>query len=163
MIWNNLPRMTYHIGVKKFYSGTIGTVLLVAVAGAAGYFGNLELQSYWGRKAIAETGLRIQPLNRALEIARSENKMVLVDVSAVWCGTCRKLDNEIFSNPSVKKVINERFVYSRLEYETPEGEKFLSERNVNGVPNLWVVDGEGNNVKRLRVTFDPDDFIEQLQ
>lgn len=140
----------------------IGTVVLIAVAASVGYFGNVELQSYWGRQAVNATGLRILRLDEAIDQARAENKLVLVDVSAIWCGTCRRLDNEVFANDEVKEVLKKRYVFSRLEYESGEGQKFIKERNVRGFPNLWVLDGNGNKVKRLHVTFDPAKFAEQL-
>ncbi|NNE67765.1 MAG: thioredoxin family protein [Pyrinomonadaceae bacterium] len=149
--------------MRKLFSGTIGSVLFFAIVGCAVYFGNVELQSYWGRQAVADTGLEIHRLEDALAKAKSENKLVFVDVSAIWCGTCRRLDNEVFSNEEVKKVLNERFVFSRLEYEEEEGQKFIRERNVEGFPNLWVLDSDGNNIKRLRVMFDPKKFADQLK
>jgi thiol:disulfide interchange protein len=149
--------------MKKFFSGTFGSILLLGIAGAAGYFGNVELQSYWGRQAIQDTGLEIHSLENALLKAKAENKKVFVDVSAVWCGTCRRLDSDVLADERVKKVLDEKYVFARLEYETEAGYKFLKERNTDGVPNLWLLDSNGEDIKRLRLTFDPVSFEEQLR
>jgi thioredoxin 1 len=87
---------------------------------------------------------------------------VLVDVAAIWCGTCRKLDKEVFANEKVRKTINERFIFTRLEYESTEGEEFLKKHNASGFPTLWLLDGDGNVIKRLNVTFSPEEFLSQL-
>ena len=127
------------------------------------YFINVEVQSYLGRKALSETGLTVNSLPAALEKAERGEKLVLVDVSAIWCATCRKLDREVFADRAVKAEIERGFVFSRLEYETEEGREFIEARNVKGFPTLWVLDEKGKTLKQLYVTFDPSEFIDQLR
>ena len=83
-------------------------------------------------------------------------------MAAIWCSTCRRLDNEIFANPQVREKLNEKFIFSRLEYESPEGTEFLEKHEAFGFPNLWILDGNGSVVKKLRVTFEPSEFLKQL-
>ena len=149
--------------MRKILAGKVGTVLLCIVAALAGYFGNLQIQTYLGERAIENTGLELHSLEQAKVKAKAEDKKILVDVSAVWCSTCRKLDNEVFANAKVKEVIEKDYVVARLEYETPAGEAFLKKRGVEGVPNLWLLDKDGNDIKRLGLTFDPEEFAAQLE
>ena len=148
--------------MKKFLSSRVFSIILFAFVAIGAYFINVEVQSYWGRQAIAKAALINLPLAEALSKAKAENKLVLVDVSAIWCSTCRRLDSDVFSDAKVKQTINERFMFSRLEYESPEGTAFLEKHHATGFPNLWLLDGNGNVVKRLQVTFDPTDFLNQL-
>lgn len=134
----------------------------VIAIGIAVYFGNIEYQSYLGRQAVEETGLTSTRLQSAIADAGKSGKLVLVEVSAIWCGNCRRLDREVLANPDVRQEIKTGFVFSRLEYESDEGQQFLKQRNSDGFPNLWVLDGEGRPVTQLRLTYDPSDFIGQL-
>lgn len=134
--------------MKKLFSKSVTAILVLAIAAVAGYFVNVEVQSYYGRQALARAALENHSLEEALKKARAENKLVLVDVAAIWCPVCRRLDNEIFANPQVKEKINEEYVFSRLEYESPEGTEFLEKNNAEGFPNLWLLDGDGNVVKK---------------
>ncbi|MBX7173535.1 MAG: thioredoxin family protein [Pyrinomonadaceae bacterium] len=148
--------------MKYFSLKKIGSVLIFAVIILAAYFINVEVQSYYGRQALEKANLQNFTLADALKKAEAENKLVLVDVSAIWCPNCRRLDNEVFANQEVRKFVNEKFVFSRLEYESPEGTDFLEKHNATGFPNLWLLDGKGNVVKKLRITFDPTEFLKQL-
>lgn len=148
--------------MKIFLSSRLFSVILLITIPASVYFLNIEIQSYLGRKALRETGLASTPFEAAVGKARSQQKLVLVDVSAIWCSTCRKLDREVLADKDVKAVIESDFVFSRLEYESEEGRAFLDSRDADGIPNLWVVDGEGRTVTRLNVTFDPKEFKAQL-
>ncbi len=148
--------------MRNYFSKTIVSILIVGLAGLAVYFAHVEIQSYFGRQALARAALENHTLDDALEKARAENKLVLVDVAAIWCPTCRRLDNEIFSNARVREKLNEKFIFSRLEYESPEGAEFLEKHEAAGFPNLWILDGSGRVVKKLLVTFEPSEFLAQL-
>ena len=148
--------------MKKNWLSRIVPLIVFAVIIVSAYFINVEVQSRWGKQALEKTGLVSYPLEQALDKARQEKKRVLVDVSAIWCSTCRKLDNEIFANDEVKSKLNESYIFARLEYESDEGQKFLETHKASGFPTLWVLDEKGNVIKRLRVTFDKHEFLWQL-
>ncbi|MEP6904369.1 MAG: thioredoxin family protein [Actinomycetota bacterium] len=148
--------------MKKFLSSRIISIIIFALVAVSAYFINVEVQSYWGRQTLAKAALTNLPLAEALTKAKAENKFILVDVSAIWCPTCRRLDNNVFADAKVKQTINEKFVFSRLEYESAEGTAFLEKHNAAGFPNLWLLDGNGNVVKHLPVTFNPSEFLSQL-
>lgn len=128
----------------------------------AGYFINVEVQSRLGERALASTGLVSHPLPAALARAKAESKLVLVDVSAIWCPSCRTLDREVFANADVRRRLTDNFVFTRLEYESPEGQSFLKDHEASGFPTLWLLDGSGQMLRRLQVTFDPAAFLAQL-
>ncbi|MFA6961626.1 MAG: thioredoxin family protein [Opitutaceae bacterium] len=135
---------------------------LLAGALVSAYFLNVEVQSYLGRRALAETQLVSLPLSDALAQAKARAKPVLVDVSAIWCPTCRSLDREVFANPEVRRRLKAGYLFSRLEYESDDGQAFLKEHAASGFPTLWLLDGEGRVLKRLSVTLDPQAFLQQL-
>jgi thiol:disulfide interchange protein len=145
--------------MKRLFLNPIFWIVALAVCA---YFVNVQVQSYLGRQAWAATGLVSLPLDQALAKARAESKMVLVDVSAIWCPSCRLLDKTVFADARVKKVITEKYVFSRLEYESPEGRAFLKAHQLEGFPNLLLLDGNGVVVQHLEITFKPAEFLAQL-
>lgn len=52
-----------------------------------------------------------------LKKASAENKRVVVDVYTDWCGWCKKMDAEAYSNKEVKKLLEENFVLYKLDAE----------------------------------------------
>ncbi len=68
----------------------------------------------------------------ALKKAAAENKRVVVDVYTDWCGWCKKMDAEAYSNDEVKKLLEENFVVYKLNAEgkdklTYNGKKYTEE------------------------------------
>lgn len=136
--------------------------LFVGGVAVALYFLNVEVQSYLGRQAIEKTGLANLSFEEASLRSRSEGKLILADVSAIWCSSCRQLDRQVFANPEVKRVIEKRFIFARIEYESEEGERFVERYDVGGFPTLFLIRPDGTVAKKLQVTFSPEEFLEQL-
>ena len=138
------------------------TWLIFAAVLAGIYFGNTAVQTYLGKQALAQTGLELIDMNEALARARTENKLVLADMSAIWCPSCRKLDKQVLSNPAVKAAIARGYVFTRVEYESDEGRAFAKRYQVDGFPTLLVLDPQGELLRKLPLTFDPQHFISLL-
>ena len=137
-----------------------GIIILIIVLG---YYGNRAVQSYLGQQAIDHTGLELLTLEQALNVAKSSNKLVLADMSAIWCPACRKLDKQVFSDENVKTQLNQNFVYARIEYESPEGESFMQNYQVTGFPTLLVLNSDGEKLVQLPINYEPLPFLATLQ
>ena len=138
-------------------------VILLTIVLPGMYFANVRVQTLLGRQALAATGLTSLPLEAALKKAGAESKLVLVNVSAIWCPYCRLLDNKVFADAKVKKVMAAGYVFCRLEYESASGKTFLKQQKAEGFPNLWVLNPDGTTIQHLEVTFKPEEFIEQIK
>ena len=148
--------------MQKFFSRRIFRWSLYAAIPLFVYFVNVEVQSYLGRKAVEATGLHRLSLDEALAKAADENKLIIVEVSAIWCSNCRRLDKQVFGDETVRRTINEKYLFVRLEYESPDGTAFLEKYQSEGFPNLWLLDAKGDVVSKLDVVYDPAAFIRQL-
>lgn len=126
------------------------------------YLVDVERRSYLGRQAFEATGLESHTLEEALPIAAAESKPVLVEVSALWCPTCRALNQKVLAAPQVRDRIRENYIFVRLDYESEAGEAFMDRLGVRGFPMVFMLNPEGELQKRLHITMDPDDFAAQL-
>jgi uncharacterized protein YyaL (SSP411 family) len=53
--------------------------------------------------------------DEAFQRAKSENKPVLLDISAVWCHWCHRLDKDTYSVPDIAEYIESHFVPIRVD------------------------------------------------
>lgn len=137
-----------------------GIIILIIVLG---YYANKTVQSYLGQQAIDETGLELRTLEQALKVANSTNKLVLADMSAIWCPACRKLDKQVFSDEQVKTQIKKDFVYARIEFESPQGDRFMQNYQVTGIPTLLVLNAKGEKLVQLPINYEPSPFLATLE
>ena len=127
------------------------------------YLANVEIQTHLGEKALSATGLQSTQLAQALADSKTLKKPVLVEMSAIWCPTCRKLDKKVFADPGVGAFIKKNFIFSRLEYETKEAEEFRSIHQLSGFPVLMVLDGTDDSAIELPLTFSAEEFQAKLE
>ena len=85
----------------------------------------------------------------ALKQAASQKKFVVLDMSASWCGFCRKMAREVY--PSQEFVdYSRKHVFVRLFADTdPQGPELAEKYGVEGFPTILVLDAKGNEVGRV--------------
>ena len=97
--------------------------------------------------AMAQEGKGIQffkgTFAQALAKAKAEGKPLFVDFYAVWCGPCKKMEKQIFTQPEVGEYFNKHFVALQLDAEKPENVDVAKTYKVEAFPTLGIFDGEG--------------------
>jgi thioredoxin-related protein len=74
---------------------------------------------------IAAETVEWLPIDQALTKAQETGKKILVDVYAPWCGFCRRMHAETFSDPSVSKYIAENYVATRVDGDSDRQYNFM--------------------------------------
>jgi len=127
------------------------------------YFGNVQLQTWLGERALQRTELRFLDLGAGLSQSRDNGKPVLVDFSAIWCGACRAMHQDLFTDPAVKAALARDYVLVRVDYDAPEAANFMSRYQVRFFPTLVVLSGDGNLQRRLPVPGTASEFVALLR
>ncbi len=94
--------------------------------------------------------------------AKSENKVLMVDVLTDWCKWCIELDNKVYSSPQVYEFANAKQVNYKIDAEKGEGIDFANKYKVNGYPTILFLDGNGNEIDRLIGYYPAKDFYEMM-
>jgi len=136
---------------------------IAAVVATGAYFAHTAWQTQLGEDALKATALNFLPLDQALANARQQGKPVLVDFSAIWCPTCRAMHATVFTNNEVKRAISDKYVLSRVDYESPEAPEFMRRYAVQGFPTLLVITENGTLLRKIPVTLDPVAFAASLR
>jgi protein disulfide-isomerase len=97
-------------------------------------------------------------LEQAIEIAKSENKAVLVNFTGSdWCRWCFKLNDEVFSQAEFAKYATENLVLVKLDFprstpqsnETKTYNQTLALRyGIQGFPTILIINGQGKLVAK---------------
>jgi len=98
--------------------------------------------------------------NEALTLAKEENKLIFLDISASWCGPCRKLKSRTFTNSEVGTFYNANFINVEVDGEEGEGIDLARKYKIRGYPSLIFVNGHGDIVAKTAGYHNPKEFIE---
>ncbi len=101
-----------------------------------------------------------EPIATALEKARASTKLVFIEFYAEWCAPCKIIEAKILPDSRVREAL-EGFVFVRVDTDTdPEaGQRF----EVDGMPTLLVLDGEGGERYRQVGLIEPGELAEKLR
>lgn len=106
--------------------------------------------------------------------ANAQNpKMLLVDVYTDWCGWCKKMDKDTFTDPKVIAHINNNFYAVKMNAEDTQrkfdfmGKEYTEAQmaasmRVRSYPNFVIIEPKLQNIAQLPGYRGPDAFLEAL-
>ena len=126
-------------------------------------------------------------LQEALEYSKTAGKPVFIDFTGAACVNCREMESRVFSDPQIKEILNNQFVfvslYGDVKTEVAESDwvtlpngkvlkslgkintNFIMEKyKVNAMPYYIITDAQGNQVVEPRgYDLDKDAFKKFLE
>lgn len=85
-------------------------------------------------------------LRRAIEVARAEGKLIVADVYTDWCGWCKKMDKELYTNPAIVALSRQEVFVKVNAEDGGQGQNFAGQMRVKGYPTTLILDGTGRVV-----------------
>lgn len=96
-------------------------------------------------------------LKAAVEKAKKEKKVVMIDFTATWCGYCKKLDQTTFSNQKVQSWLNDNIVAIKVDID--QHKDLAQKYNISSIPCLVFIDADGSETGRVLGYRGPDAFL----
>jgi len=81
-------------------------------------------------------------------MARKENKLIFLDAFASWCGPCKWMAANVFTNDTVADYFNKTFICAKIDMEKGEGITLARQFEVRAYPTLLFIDTAGNMVHK---------------
>jgi thiol:disulfide interchange protein len=85
----------------------------------------------------------------AIKKAKSSNKLIFIDAYAVWCGPCKWMAANTFTDKAVGDFYNENFINLKIDMEKGEGPSLAKKLQVTAYPTLFFINKDGDIVKRV--------------
>ena len=95
----------------------------------------------------------------ALGKARTENKLLFVDVYTSWCGPCKRMAQETFTHTKLGNYFNRNFINYKQDGEKNDGPELMKKFDITTVPTFLFLDGEGKLVLKLHGFHNAKDFL----
>lgn len=86
-------------------------------------------------------------LKRAAQQARTEEKAMLIQIGASWCGFCHKMEKETYQNPKVIKHVNSCFI--PIHVDADQNAELVEAIGVSGLPTTVIITPQLKIVKKI--------------
>lgn len=121
-----------------------------------------------------EKGIQFKHLpswKAALDLAKKENKPIFVDCYTTWCGPCKYMSANIFTNDTVAKYFNKNFINMKVQLDSikqdPEDIKawYTEAREFNKIykvivyPTYLIINPNGELVHKFVGAMQSKEFI----
>ncbi len=109
---------------------------------------------------IIAQGIEFQPSwEGTISKAKEENKLIFLDAYTVWCGPCKKMDRDVFSQKMIGDFFNKNFINIKLDMEKGIGKTLANQYNVKAFPTLLFLSFDGTMIHRVAGFHDPEEML----
>jgi thioredoxin-related protein len=108
----------------------------------------------------------------ALDNAPKANKKIVLDVYTDWCGWCKRMDRDVYSNDEIQSYIENHYVTSKMNPEkqgtlTYQGKEytlgeFSRALGIRGFPSTVFFDEKGEVLTMISGYQSKEDFMKIL-
>ncbi len=101
-------------------------------------------------------------LPTALSEAKKDNKPVIAIFSAVWCGPCQQMKNNVYPSEAVKPF-HDKFVWAYLDADAAANKAPMKKFGVKGIPHIEFLDSTGKSIGKQVGANSPEAFAKTLE
>ena len=83
-----------------------------------------------------------QDWQKAKSDANSSGKDIFLDIYASWCGPCKMMDANVYTNPKLAEYYNANYINLKVDGESEFGEELASLYKLTAFPSLYFINSE---------------------
>lgn len=102
-------------------------------------------------------------LSNILVEAADRDKLVFVDVYTTWCGPCKFMTSNVFTNAAVVNYMNSTFINAKYDAEQGEGLVVARKYDVDRYPTFLILSQSGELLGRMTGAAPATVFLSRLK
>jgi thiol:disulfide interchange protein len=113
-------------------------------------------------KINSEKGIQFfEPnLAKALQEAKKQNKLIFIDAYTTWCGPCRMLKQNTFTDKAVGDFFNKNFINIALDMENGDGLAFAAKYQIVAYPTLLIINADQTSTSVTEGYMEPAQLLD---
>lgn len=97
--------------------------------------------------------------SQILSEAKKQNKLIFIDIYTTWCGPCKMMSANVFTDSQVGEKFNEAFINYKIDAEKGEGIELAKNYAITAYPTYLFVNPDGELVYRALGAMPAEKFL----
>lgn len=117
------------------------------------------------QEMVNPEGIQFEDLSfdETLKKAEKADKLVFVDCYTSWCGPCKMMSKQVFSQKLIGDYFKEHFVSLKVDMEKGEGPDLAKKYGVKAYPTMLVLTPDGGVKYKLLGGMDARTFMDKIK
>ncbi len=100
-------------------------------------------------------------MEQMLDQAKSQKKILFVDVYTTWCGPCKWMDENTFLDTRVAEKFNKTFLNYKVDGDSFEGVNVGIIYRVDSYPTYLFIAPDGKVIHRIEGMMSPEGLVQE--
>lgn len=88
-------------------------------------------------------------IEEAIQLANKEHKYIFIDIYTDWCGPCKWMDKNVFTDDSLAVIMQHKFICVKANAEKGIGIDYRKKFSIETYPTLLFLDATGNLMHKV--------------
>jgi thiol-disulfide isomerase/thioredoxin len=101
-----------------------------------------------------------QPLPKEYQNLRTKPHLTLIEFSAPWCLSCKKLKPTL---TELEERLGTQLQVVRINVEKPENAKYINRYRIDSAPTFILFNAQGELLQRVETDLEPEDLRQLIE
>lgn len=117
------------------------------------------------KEIINPEGIQFEDLSleETLNKAKQEGKLVFVDCYTSWCGPCKMMSKQVFTQKAIGEYFKEHFVSLKVDMEKGKGPELAQKYQVKAYPTMLILAPDGIVKYKILGGQDARSFMDKIR
>lgn len=98
-----------------------------------------------------------------LDMAKQQNKVIMIDFVTDWCKWCVETDKKVYTNSDVALFANDHQINWKIDAEKGEGPDLAKKYGVKGYPTIVFAGADGVEIDRIYGYLPAEQFLAKMK
>jgi len=147
--------------IKIIFLTVIAALLCITTPACSSDSDSQDAPALSPESTAAATGVSWVGYDEGMALGKKDGKKILLHFYADWCGYCKKMNKEIFSQSDAADFINQNFIPIRVNSDNEQ--QLAAAYRVSGLPTTWFLDKNGEGILNIPGYLPKEMFVSYMK